>query len=286
MNQTNDRTSWRESFITALNVLAEATASQPVGALDPALSGASALELYTGGLWPTCDVELLCVEPRPLMIGLFASGFRWVKRPRSVGRVLWHSELQIGVNLVERREPLGVAERANALAVAIDLTPTGRAQREPLSLKVVGVEDLIARQVGAWLRDGAGSGEAAAKLQTLVSLAREGVGGLLRVGYLQRRLSSETDGEVVFESLSAEAGRDPSPQLRRTSLTRMQVTIKVWCDRCGLSVVPRWSPRSKFSKDRAPRGVMRRERPNGGGGWGARMGDIIALDDALPGPSD
>jgi hypothetical protein len=285
MNQANDRPSWRESFVSTLNVLAEAAACLPVGALDPALSGASALELYTGGLWPTRDVELLCAESRPLMIELFASGFRWVKRPRSVHRVLWHSELQIGVDLVERREPLGVAERANALAVAIDLRPTRQAHREPLSLKVVGVEDLIARQAGAWLRDGAVSGEAAAKLQTLVSLAREGVGGLLRVGYLQRRLASETDGDVVFESLSAEAAREPRPQLRRTSLTQMQVTIKVWRDRCGLSVVSQ-SPRSDFSKDRAPRGVMQREHPSRGGGWGASLGNIIALDDALPGPSD
>jgi hypothetical protein len=250
MDQTNDRTSWRESFVSALNILAEATACLPVGALDPALSGASALELYTGGPWPTRDVELLCAEPRPLMTELFASGFRWVKRPRSVRRVLWHSELQIGVDLVERRQPLGVAERANALAVAIDLRPTRRAQREPMSLKVIGVEDLIARLAGAWLRDSTVSGEAAAKLQTLVSLAREGVGGVLRVGHLQRRLASETDGEVTFESLSAEEGREPRPQLRRTSLTQMQVTIKLWRDRYGLSVVPR-STRSEFSK--APR---------------------------------
>jgi hypothetical protein len=108
-----------------------------------------------------------------------------------------------------------------------------------LSLKVVGVEDLIVRLVGGWLRDGAVSGEAAAKLQALVGLAREGAGGPLRAGYLQRRLASEPDGEVVFESPSVEAGGESAAQLRRTSLAQMQAVISVWRARCGLAVVPR-----------------------------------------------
>ncbi len=285
MNRANDRTSWRESFVAALNVLAQAAARLPVGALDPALSGASAVELYTGGLWSTRDIELLCVEARPLMIELFATGFRWARRPGSVRRVLWHPELQVGVDLAERREPLGAAEQANALVVAIDLWATGQAGRESLSLKVVGIEDLIVRQVGGWLRDGAVSGEAAAKLQALVGLARDGVCGPLRAGYLQRRLASETAGEVVLESLPAEEGQEPAGRLRRTSLTQMQAVTSVWRDRCGLSMVPR-SVRDEFLKDGVPPRAVRNRNHSRAGGCSASSDNVIALDDALPVLSD
>ncbi len=284
MNPTTDRTSWRESFVAALNVLAEATACLPVGALDPALSGASALELYTGGLWSMRDVQLFCAEPHPLMIELFAIGFRWVQRPRRVRRVLWHHKLQVGFDLVERSAPLRVAEQANALAVAIDLTPNGEPWSEPLSVKVVGVEDLIVRQVGKWLHDGAAPGEAAARLQVLVGLAREGVGGPLRTGYLQRRLATETNGEVVFDSIPVEEGGEPAPRLRRTSLTQMQSVISVWRSRCGLSMVEQ--PRGgEFHQNGIPRG-MRNRNHNRGGGWGTSGDNVIALDDVLPVPSD
>lgn len=287
MNWANDATSWRESFVAALNVLAQAAARLPVGVLDPALSGASAVELYTGGLWSTRDVELLCDEARPLIIELFTAGFRWTTRSQSVRRVLWHPELQVRVDLAERREPLGGAEQANALVVAVDLRSTGQAGSEPLSLKVVGIEDLIVRLVVGWLRDGAVSGEAAAKLQTLVGLAREGVGGPLRAGYLQRRLASETYGEVVFESPSVEADGELTPQLRRTSLTQMQGVIRVWRARCGLSVARR-SLRGEFGKDGAPpRVVMNRTNcPQRGGEWAATTENVIALDDARPVPPD
>ncbi len=83
-----------------------------------------------------------------------------------------------------------------------------------MSLKVIGVEDLIVHQVGEWLRDGAVAGEAVAKVQALIGLALEGVGGPLRTGYLQRRLASETDGEVAFELLPADEGGEPARRLR------------------------------------------------------------------------
>jgi hypothetical protein len=283
MTSANDRTSWRGSFVAALNALAQAAARLPVGVLDPALSGASAIELYTGGQWSTPDIELVCEDPRPLVSELFVDGFRWIQRPRRGRRMLWHPELQVGVDLAERSAPLGVAERANALAVAIDLSPNGEAEREPLSLKVVGIEDLIVRQVGAWLRDGTAPGEAAAKLQALVGLALGGVGGPLCAGYLQRQLASETDGEVVFESLSADEGGTLAPQLRRTSLTQMQTVIRLWRSRCGLSVVPR-SWRGHTDTD----GMSARMVPNRNGslrrgrGCGASVDNVIALDGALP----
>jgi hypothetical protein len=283
MTRANHRTPWRGSIVAALNALAQAAVRLPVGIVDPVLTGASAIELYTGGQWSAPDVELVCADARSLMIELFACGFRWVERPRSVGRVLWHSELQVGVDLLERREPLGVTEWAHALTVAIDLTPNGEPESEPLSLKVVGIEDLIVRQVGDWLRDGAASGEAAATLQTLVSLAREGVGGPLCAGYLQRQLALETDGEVEFEPLWAEEGGKLAPPLRRTSLTQMQTVISVWRDRCGLLVVPRPSRRRTRIDGVSTKTVRCRNGASQRGGWcGASDDNVVALDDALP----
>jgi hypothetical protein len=280
MTSATDRTSWHGRFVAALNAVAQAAVRLPVGVVDPALSGASALELYTGGQWSTSDVELVCADGRSLMTELFVDGFRWAQRPRRVRRVLWHPKLQVAIDLAERSALLGVAEQANALAVAIDLRPSGQAENEPLSLKVVGVEDLIVRQVHEWLRDGAAPGEAATKLQALVALAREGVGGSLRSGYLQRRLASETDGVVVFDSLPAEEGGEPAVRLRRTSLTQMQSVISAWRNRYGLSTVPR-TRRGEFHKD----GVLSRRgrtRNYTRGGGGAIGENVITLDDALP----
>jgi hypothetical protein len=280
MNQPDDQTSWRGSFVAALNVLAQAAARLPVGALDPELNGASAVELYTGGLWPTAAVELVCTDARPLLTELFTTGFRWLQRPRRVSRVLWHPELQLEVNLVEGGAACGIGERANTLVVTIDREPTGQAESGPLPLKVVGIEDLIVQQVGGWLRDGAASGEAEAKLQALVGVALEGAGGRLRAGYLQRRLAAETDGEVVFESLLEEEGGTLSPQLRRMSLTQMQALIGIWRDRCGLSVVPR-SLRGRRRTNDARVRIAQRE-----GECGASLRNVVALDDALPIPDD
>jgi hypothetical protein len=283
MTWESDGTLWRRSFVEALTLLARAAARLPVGALDPALSGASAVELYTGGLWSTPDLELLCGEARPLMTELVATGFRWVQRPRRARRVLWHPELQVGIDIAERSAPLRVAQPANSVVVAIDLESTGQAGSEPLSVKVVGIEDLIVWQVGGWLRDGAASGEAAGKLRALVGLAREGVGGTLRVGYLQRRLASETDGEVVFESTSGEDGEETAPQLRRTSLRKMHTVIGAWRDQCGLSAVPR-PLRGASRRDPVPTSVVREgtDNPKLRRGWSISMDNVISLDDALP----
>jgi hypothetical protein len=288
MTQANDRTSWRGSFVSTLNVLAQAAARLPVCALDPVLSGASAVELYTGGLWSTRDLELVCADARPLMTELFASGFRWVQRPRRSHRVLWHPELHVAVDLTEHSPAYGLAEPVNILVVAINLKEIGQVERESFSLKVVGIEDLIVQQVGGWLQDGASS-EAAIKVQALAGLAREGVGGGLRTGYLQRRLASETDGEVVFDSLLKGEGSEPAAELRRISLTRMQTLIRAWRDRSGLSAVPRsWCSGSRMSMNSNPVRIARGRNENlqRGGRSDANIENVVALDDALPVPRD
>ena len=78
---------------------------------------------------------------------LFAAGFRWTQRTRHIGRGLWHPDLRIGMDIIEVAAPRGLAELSNELTVAIDLGPTGPANGEMVSLKVIGIEDLIIEEV-------------------------------------------------------------------------------------------------------------------------------------------
>lgn len=276
MTLVNDPIPWRASVVAALKLLAHAAARLPLGVPDPMLSGASAVELYTGGLGSTPDIEVVCADVRPLMVELFAAGFRWIPRPNSIGRELRHRELQVVVDLIARGVPLGAAEQSNTLTITIDVGPAGPAATEPVSLKVVGIEDLIVQQVDGWLRDRTAVGEAAAKLQALVGLAREGVGGPLRSGYRQRRLAWETDGEVVYEGLGSREGEALTPQLRRMCLKQMQMVISGWRDRCRLSVGPR-----RLKSDRrvgeAQAGVIRGRNDGSGraGGSGSTISSLI-----------
>jgi hypothetical protein len=236
MQQAGDGTHWRTNFLGALELFARAGARLPFGVPDPMLWGGSAVELYTGGLWSTADLEVVASDARLLTAELFAVGFRWSDRPRHTERGLWHPELQIGIDIIEASEVSSVAEQSNRLVVVLDLEPSG--QPHVASLKVVGIEDLIAQQVGCWLRDGAPSGELAARLQALVGLGREGVGGPLGASYLQRRLTRETNGEVIVEMLRLEEGRAQIRAPRATGLTQMHTRISAWRGHCGLSSEP------------------------------------------------
>ena len=82
MQHSYDKTLWRARFTDALQLIGEAAARLPVGASDPILCGESAVELYTGGLWATDDLELYIAQPRLLTAELFAVGFRWTHSPR------------------------------------------------------------------------------------------------------------------------------------------------------------------------------------------------------------
>jgi hypothetical protein len=233
MEQARERTHWRPSFLSALELFGQAGARLPFGVPDPVLCGGSAVELYTGGLWVAADLEVVTSDARLLTAELFAVGFRWSERPRQAERGLWHPELQIGININDDSGVPSVAEQLNRLVVILDLEPSR--QIDVASLKVVGIEDLIARQVGCWLMDGTPSGELAGRLEALVGLGRQGVGGPLAAGYLQRRLARETDGEVVVEMLRSEEGRVQSRAPRTTSLTHMHTRISTWRDQCGLT---------------------------------------------------
>lgn len=236
MQQVWHRTPWRKNFLSALDLLAQASARLPFGVPDPVLCGRSAVDLYTGGLWPAADLEVVGSDARLLTFELFAVGFRWSDRPRHAERGVWHPELEIGVDVIEARAAPTVAEETNVLVAVLDLDPSG--PTDEASLKVVGIEDLIVQQVGYWFRDGAPSGAMAAQVQALVGLGQNGVGGPFAASYLQRRLSRETDGEVVVEIPRWEEGRGPMRPRRTTSLSDMQARIGLWRDHCGLSFDP------------------------------------------------
>jgi hypothetical protein len=222
-----------------LELLAQAVARLPFGIPDPVLSGESAVELYTGGLWPTADLEVVGSDARLLTSELFAVGFRRSDRPRHAERGLWHPDLEIGINIVEARAAQSIAEPSNTLVMVLDVGLSGPI--DEASLKVVGIEDLIAQQVGYWFRDGAPSGAQAAQVQALVGLGQDGVGGPFGASYLQRRLARETNGEVVVEMPWSEEGRGRMRGRRTTGLRQMQARIGLWRDRCRLSPDPAYS---------------------------------------------
>jgi len=130
----------------ACRALAGAAVRQPFGPPDPVLCGGAAVRLYTGDLWSAGCLEVFTAAPQPLIAELFAAGFRWTGRPRLADRGLWHPELQIGIDVIDHVQR-GLAQPSNTLTVALDLGATGPADRELVSLKVVGIEDLIVSEV-------------------------------------------------------------------------------------------------------------------------------------------
>ena len=274
------RALWRENFIDALRLVGQASARLPFGVPDPVLHGSSAIELYTGGLWSAADLDLYTLEPRPLIAELFGMGFRWAERPRSGGRGLWHPEVHIGINIFSGGASSDLAKLSNVLTVINDLDLEQHAQA---SLKVIGIEDLIVAQVAGCSMFRTPFSEAASLTRVLVALAREGVGGRFRAGYLQRRLTWDTDGAVVLEGeLRGQAvGCDPVP--RFTGLTHMQALIDAWHVRCGFSfdrsrLAAECLPHEKTSQtDR----YQNQER-EGQGGTGALAQNIIPFDAVWP----
>jgi hypothetical protein len=266
------RTLWRASFINALQLVGQASARQPFGVPDPVLHGSSAIELYTGGLWSAADLDLYTLEPRPLIAELFGLGFRWAERPRCGGRCLWHRELHIGINIGSGGAPSDFAELSNVLTVINDLE-----QRAQASLKVIGIEDLIAAQVSGCLMLRTPFSEGASLTRVLVALAREGVGGRCRAGYLQRRVTWDTDGAVVLEGeLSGQTVEcDPAP--RFMGLTRMQALIGSWHVRCGFS----------FDRPRLAAECLRHEKPTKtdrprNEKWGRAGGNSALVQNVIP----
>jgi hypothetical protein len=223
---------WSRPFLTAMELAAQASARLPFGVPNPVMGGAAAVALYTGGLWPVTALAMTTVDERKLVAELFAVGFRWSRGTRSVD--LWHPDCAIGIDIVPA--PGTPAEPASPLTVTLDMERHGRSG--VATLQVVGIEDLIIDQARCWLSDGAPRGEDATRLQALVALARAGVGGPLRAGYLQRRLAWATQGEVAIEDLPCGAEGAWAGRPRCMSLTDMQPRIQAWRRREGLPPDP------------------------------------------------
>jgi hypothetical protein len=286
MQIQNDRSCWRTSFIGGLQLLAQAAARLPFGVQDPILGGSSAVELYTGGLWASPNLEVLTPHPQALTAELFAVGFRWCERPRQRSAGLWHPGLAIGLEIIDHRSVLEAAGQANRLAIAIDLRPLRSADTGATSLTVVGIEDLIVEQVGHWLVAGGRSGEFAVRLQTLVGLGREGVGGPLREGYLHRRVAWQSDGQVVLELPTSDDGMAPAHTARAMNLTRMRVLISTWCRRNGL-ISDDVRPSRRQDDDGAQPDQLNRPRnrvPRRGGGSNKASARIVPFDVASSPP--
>jgi hypothetical protein len=232
MQHSHERPLWRESFIDALRLVGEAAARLPIGVADPVLCGEAAIELYTGGLWVTDDIELSVAQPRLLTAELFAVGFRWTRSRQVAGRSLWHPELQMEMKVTGDRDPLGGAELANLLILSID---GERADRNPAALKVIGIEDVIAEQVAFWRTHRVPSAQAATRIQVLVALARRGIGGPFRGGYLQRRLAHDTGGEVALETTWPWEGTAHDTAPRAMALSNMEAVAKTWCVASGFT---------------------------------------------------
>jgi hypothetical protein len=234
MQMLDARMRWSRHFLTAMELAALASARLPFGVPDPVMGGAAAVALYTGGLWPVTALEMTTVDEAKLVAELFAVGFRWSRGTRTVD--LWHPACEIGIDILPTIAPGTPTASANQLTVTLDVER--RRPSAATTLQVVGIEDLIIDQARSWLLDGAPHGEPIAQLQALVALARAGVGGPLRAGYLQRRLARETQGEVSIDDLSfGPEGRWVGTP-RCMGLTDMQSRIQAWRAREGLASEP------------------------------------------------
>ena len=277
-----DSAPWRWNFVAALQLLARAAVRQPLGPPDPVLCGAAAVRLYTGDLWSAACLEVFAADARTLITELFAAGFRWTGRPPLADRGLWHAELQIGIDVIDHLQR-GSAALSNTLTVALDLGVTGPADRELVSLKVVGIEDLIVGEVAGMRRRGAPSEEAAERARVLAELGRDGVGGRLRSGYLHRRLAWETRGEVVFEDQWPDRAGEDDVAPRIIALSRMRTLIDAWRVRRGFSFD---RPRQHRPQGRHEKGVPNRQRRHNewgrAGGPHAAAANVIALDAVQP----
>ena len=231
----DDHALWRDNFVDALQLLGQAAARLPFGVPDPILCGASAVALYTGGLWPVGELQVIAADTRPLTAELFAAGFRWTQRPLYLGRGLWHPQLQIRADVIEDHALVASAEPLNVLSVTVDWPLAERAGAELASIKVVGIEDLIVEQAAEWLARRVPTGDVAAKSGVLVALAQRGVGGRFRGEYLQRRLAWETNGEVAFDASPSRDDLADDTAPRMTTLTRMRTLINAWHLRHGFA---------------------------------------------------
>jgi hypothetical protein len=140
-------------------------------------------------------------------------------------------------------------------------------------------------QVRDCLKDRTPAGKAGLRLQALVGLGQEGVGGGFRAGYLRCRLTRETGGEVVLEALSPRDWWGQVPAPRVMTLICMQAVIMAWRNRWGLSCDTPDSTGEGRKGVYSNRINLGRNDQQGRAGWsGSGLENIVPFDAPLPAP--
>ena len=115
-----------------------------------------------------------------------------------------HLGLGRQLEIHRRQRAVGIARvhAGDTLTVALDLGAAGPADRELVSLKVVGIEDLIVEEIASMWRQRAPSEEAAARARVLTELGRKGADCVpitcvvVWLGKRAARLCSRADGLI------------------------------------------------------------------------------------------
>jgi hypothetical protein len=180
-------------------------------------------------------------------------------------RSLWHPTFGRGISITVRPVP-----NANAVAVEIGTA----SPHDATTIRVIGIEDLIADQITGATGQGGRRSEIATLVQVLVELGRAGVAGPFRPAYLRRRLARETGGEAVLEMPPAPYGLDdPSPRV--TGLVAIASQVRRWRASRDL---PRDAADLFDGEHRMARGlfaIQKRNEVKGKGGRAIKTAQII-----------
>jgi hypothetical protein len=234
MSHVNGPRSGNADLLDALQAVGALVARLPYGVVEPVLCGTAATSLYTAGLWRCAEMALWMAEPLALTAALTAEGFRPDDSGGPGEGGLRRPDLRCTLRVARGGCGVGPAIATNTVRVGLDLDAAAIFERGLFSIRVIGIEDLIADQIVGWLRKGGRQGEAAVLSQVLIELGRMGAGGPFRHAYLQRRLDRETNGEAIFElPHTASPLDDLAP--RHTSLTAIASVVNRWRIRRGLS---------------------------------------------------
>jgi hypothetical protein len=236
MQHVSDSHLWPQNFIEALHLLGCAADRLAFGVPDPVLCGPAAVGLYTGGLWSTPALAVRTNAARALAAELFAVGFRFERHLHGSSMCLWHRNLRIGIHISERHEILHAAQFRHVVRVVIDEWIARAPVSEPVSVKVVSIEDLIVEEIVACLTNGGVTNEAATRIRVLFELGHEGVGGEFRADYLDRRLATETGGEIASGWSKGRGVPRCVTGLRFMALSELRQAISIWRLKCGLPV--------------------------------------------------